>query len=96
MKLERWDDAVAELQRTIELDPSHPQPHLLMSQILFRRGDEERAKQQRDLSLGLRSKSRSQSRRSRAGRFLNADPSFAKFESGIRMAAQLNRDPLLM
>ena len=54
MKLERWDDAVAELQRTIELDPSHPQPHLLMSRILFRRGDEERAKQERDLSLKLR------------------------------------------
>jgi tetratricopeptide (TPR) repeat protein len=54
MKLEHWDEAIAELRKTIQLDPSHPQPHLLMSQILFRTGDEARAKQERDLSLRLR------------------------------------------
>lgn len=54
MKLERWDEAITELQHTIRMDPTHPQPHLLLSQILFRRGDEPLAKQERDLSLKLR------------------------------------------
>jgi predicted Zn-dependent protease len=54
MKLERWDEAMAELKATVELDPKHPQPHLLMSQVYFRLGDEARARQARQISLELR------------------------------------------
>lgn len=54
MNLERWQDAISELETTIRMDPRHPQPHLMLSQIYFRQGDEARAKQERDLSLKLR------------------------------------------
>lgn len=54
VNLERWDEALAELEETVRLDPKHPQPHLLLSQIYFRRGDEARAQQEKALSLKLR------------------------------------------
>ena len=41
-------------EETVRLDPRHPQPHLLLSQIYFRLGDEARAKTEKDLSLRLR------------------------------------------
>ena len=54
MNLKKWPQAIAELEETIRLDPRHPQPHLLLSQIYFRQGDEARAKTEKDLSLRLR------------------------------------------
>jgi tetratricopeptide (TPR) repeat protein len=54
MNLKKWPEAIAELEETIRLDPRHPQPHLLLSQIYFRQGDEARAKTEKDLSLRLR------------------------------------------
>ncbi|BDC49053.1 hypothetical protein F183_A13690 [Bryobacterales bacterium F-183] len=54
MNLERWEEAIAELRTTIEMDPKHPQPHLMLSQIYFRQGDEAKAKVERELSLRLR------------------------------------------
>jgi tetratricopeptide (TPR) repeat protein len=54
MNLEKWQDAIAELDETIRLDPRHPQPHLLLSQIYFRLGDEARAQTEKEISLKLR------------------------------------------
>ena len=54
MNLKKWPDAIQELEETVRLDPRHPQPHLLLSQIYFRLGDEARAKTEKDLSLRLR------------------------------------------
>jgi tetratricopeptide (TPR) repeat protein len=54
MNLKKWTEAIAELEETIRVDPRHPQPHLLLSQIYFRQGDEARAKTEKDLSLRLR------------------------------------------
>jgi len=54
MNLGKWDEAIAELNETIGLDPTHPQPHLLLSQIYFRLGDETRAKREKQISLKLR------------------------------------------
>jgi tetratricopeptide (TPR) repeat protein len=54
MNLKQWPAAIAELEQTVRLDPRHPQPHLLLSQIYFRLGDEARAKTEKDLSLRLR------------------------------------------
>lgn len=54
MNLERWTEAEKELQTTAALDPRHPQPHLLLSQVYFRQGREEEAKRERELSLRLR------------------------------------------
>ena len=54
MNLEQFRDALRELNATVERDPKHPQPHLLLSQIYFRLGDERRAKVEKDLSLKLR------------------------------------------
>jgi hypothetical protein len=42
------------LNETVALDPKHPQPHLLLSQIFFRMGDEAKAKAEKDISLRLR------------------------------------------
>ena len=39
---------------SVKVDPRHPQPHLLLSQIYFRMGHEERAAQEKELSLRLR------------------------------------------
>ena len=54
MNLQKWDEAKAQLQETIQLDPRHPQPHLLLSQIYFRLGDEAKAKAEKETSLRLR------------------------------------------
>ncbi len=54
MNLKQWDAAIAELNETVQLDPKHPQPHLLLSQIYFRLGDEAKAKTEKETSLHLR------------------------------------------
>jgi Flp pilus assembly protein TadD len=54
MNLERWPDAIRELKTAIGLDPKYPQPHLLLSQIYFRLGDEEHARKEKETSLHLR------------------------------------------
>ncbi len=54
MNLQKWDEAIKELNETIQLDPKHPQPHLLLSQIYFRQGDEPKAKMEKEISLALR------------------------------------------
>ena len=54
MNLKKWREAIAELEQTIHLDPRHPQPHLLLSQIYFRLGDETRSKTEKEISLRLR------------------------------------------
>ncbi len=54
MNLERWPEAITELQAAAQIDPKHPQPHFLLSQIYFRLGDEERARSEKDISLKLR------------------------------------------
>lgn len=54
MNLNKWRDAIAELEETVRLDPRHPQPHLLLSQIYFRQGDEAKAKTEKEISLRLR------------------------------------------
>jgi Tfp pilus assembly protein PilF len=54
MNLQKWDEALSELKETVQLDPRHPQPHLLLSQIYFRLGDEAKAKVEKETSLRLR------------------------------------------
>ena len=54
MNLKKWQEALAELDETVALDPKHPQPHLLLSQIYFRMGDESKAKAEKEISLRLR------------------------------------------
>jgi tetratricopeptide (TPR) repeat protein len=54
MEMERYAEAVAELERVIGISPRHPQPHLLLSQVCFRRGEDERARQEKEISLRLR------------------------------------------
>ena len=54
MELERYDEAVRELEQMIRRSPKHPQPHLLLSQVCFRMGDEERARREKEISLRLR------------------------------------------
>lgn len=54
MNQKKWQEAIAALQQTVALDPKHPQPHLLLSQIYFRLGDETKAKQEKEISLRLR------------------------------------------
>jgi tetratricopeptide (TPR) repeat protein len=52
--LDRLKEAVAALEQAIRLDAMHPQPHLLLSQIYFRMGDEEGARREKEISLRLR------------------------------------------
>jgi tetratricopeptide (TPR) repeat protein len=54
MGLKRWEQALKELSEAVRLDPRHPQPHLLLSQVHFRLGDEEQARKEKELSLKLR------------------------------------------
>jgi len=54
MGLERLEDAKTELLRAIEINPRHPQPRLLLSQLYFRLGAEELAAREKDFSLKLR------------------------------------------
>lgn len=54
MRLERYEEAKAELLRAAGIDPRHPQPHLLLSQLYLRLGDEALAVREKELSLRLR------------------------------------------
>ena len=54
MGLERYQEAKTELLRAIEVNPRHPSPHLFLSQLYFRLGNEELAIQEKQLSLRLR------------------------------------------
>lgn len=54
MGMEKYGEAVDELLKCIVRNPNHPQPHLLLSQVYFRMGDEERAQNEKDISLRLR------------------------------------------
>ncbi|MEX2264920.1 MAG: tetratricopeptide repeat protein [Bryobacteraceae bacterium] len=47
-------EAIAEVEAAIGIDAKSPQPHLLLSQIYFRLGDEERAREAKERSLRLR------------------------------------------
>ena len=62
-------EAIAELNETVALDPKHPQPHLLLSQIYFRMGDEAKAKAEKEISLRLRREIQPSWRRCRGGHF---------------------------
>ena len=54
MRLKDYEEAARELRRAIEIDPDHPQPRLLLSQVLFRLGQEEEAAKEKTVSLRLR------------------------------------------
>ena len=54
MNLRKWPEAIQELTEAVRRDPRHPQPHLLLSQIYFRQGDEAKAKTEKEISLRLR------------------------------------------
>ena len=55
MHLENWPSAKQELQNIIRLDPRRAEPHILLSRIYFRLGDERQAEQERRISDDLRS-----------------------------------------
>lgn len=50
-KLKRAQDVLLE---AATVDETHPQPHLLLSQVCFRLGDEERARKEKELAARLR------------------------------------------
>jgi tetratricopeptide (TPR) repeat protein len=54
MHLELWPESFAELEAAARIDPGHPEPHLLLSRVYFRTGDEERAAREKEISLRLR------------------------------------------
>src|SRR5262249_30661486 len=54
MHLQHSHDAPQELTQAVELAPRHPQPHLLLSQIYYRLGEEDKARLEKELSLKLR------------------------------------------
>jgi len=54
MGLRKWEQAIKELDEAVRLDPTHPQPHLLLSQVHFRLGNEDLARSKKELSLKLR------------------------------------------
>jgi tetratricopeptide (TPR) repeat protein len=54
MHLERWPAAIEALNEAIRIDARNPEPHLLLSRIHFRLGDEELAKKEKETSLRLR------------------------------------------
>ena len=54
MSLRKNEEARAELERCAARVPDHPQPHLILSQVFYRLGDEERAKVEKELSMKLR------------------------------------------
>jgi tetratricopeptide (TPR) repeat protein len=57
MHLEKWQDAIGELQEASRRNPRHPEPHLLLSRIYFRLGDEAKARAEKEISLRLRRES---------------------------------------
>ncbi len=54
MGLNRWEDAIKVLETASRLEPRHPQPHLLLSQVYFRLRDRKKASAEKELSLRLR------------------------------------------
>ena len=54
MQLDRLDEAAGELDEAVRRDSKQPQPHLLLSQIYFRLGKEDRAREEKNLSMRLR------------------------------------------
>ena len=51
---QRDQEALTVLNQCVQQNPQHPQPHLLLSQIYFRLGDEQKAQAEKDKSLELR------------------------------------------
>ena len=56
MGLKQWERAVGSLRAAAAIEPQHPQPHLLLSQVYFRLGDRTEARGKKELSLRLRRK----------------------------------------
>lgn len=54
MHLEKWKDAEAELGEAVRVNPKHPEPHLLLSRLYFRLGDEKKAAEEKESALRLR------------------------------------------
>jgi tetratricopeptide (TPR) repeat protein len=54
MALEQYEQAISELNSCAKASPTHPQPHLLLSQVYFRAGDQARSRAEKDLSYRLR------------------------------------------
>jgi tetratricopeptide (TPR) repeat protein len=54
MTIEQYGEALAELENCSKASPAHPQPHLLLSQIYYRTGDEGRARSEKEISFRLR------------------------------------------
>jgi uncharacterized protein HemY len=54
MGLQKWAEAVDALNEAVRIEPRHPQPHLMLSQVHFRLGDRAKAREQKELSLRLR------------------------------------------
>lgn len=54
MSLEQWEKAIEQLAAAAQVRPDDPQPPLLLSQVLFRLGDEAAARQAKEKSLLLR------------------------------------------
>lgn len=48
------EDAIRQLTTCIRMSPGHPQPHLLLAQIYFRLGNEQKAQAEKEISLRLR------------------------------------------
>lgn len=54
MAQEKYPDAVRELEGCSSKNPVHPQPHLMLSQVYFRMGQEDQAAAEKNLSMRLR------------------------------------------
>jgi tetratricopeptide (TPR) repeat protein len=54
MGLQKFAEAVQEIEGCIRANPKHPQPHLLLSQLYYRLGDEQRARTEKETSVRLR------------------------------------------
>ena len=54
MNLEQLASAVKELEQAALLDPKNAQPWVMMSQLYFRMGDEDKARVSKETSLKLR------------------------------------------
>ena len=54
MAQEKYPEAVRELESCSAKNPVHPQPHLILSQVYFRLGEEDRATAEKNLSMKLR------------------------------------------
>lgn len=54
MALEQYKEAVSELEACSKASPTHPQPHLLLSQVFFRMGETARSREEKEISFRLR------------------------------------------